>query len=138
MKKNRKFVSVLLTLAMVLSLLPAAAFPAWADDPAPDLTITYEYPQQVAVVMNDRAFQKLTKEQQEILLDEINKAGDYVTDQALNKSGEIIEKMKKEYGVELIETDLAPWRAKMEPFIEELENKNYIPKGYAARVRAIQ
>jgi len=90
------------------------------------------------VVMNDRAFQKLTKEQQEILLDEINKAGDYVTDQALNKSGEIIEKMKKEYGVELIETDLAPWRAKMEPFIEELENKNYIPKGYAARVRAIQ
>ncbi len=105
---------------------------------APYLTITYEYPQQVAVVMNDRAFQKLTKEQQEILLDEINKAGDYVTDQALNKSGEIIEKMKKEYGVELIETDLAPWRAKMEPFIEELENKDYIPKGYAARVRAIQ
>ncbi|MBO5492079.1 MAG: TRAP transporter substrate-binding protein [Pyramidobacter sp.] len=105
---------------------------------APYLTITYEYPQQVAVVMNDRKFQKLTKEQQEILLDEINKAGDYVTEQALNKCGEIIEKMKKEYGVEMIEVDLAPWRAKMEPFIEELENRDYIPKGYAARIRAVK
>ncbi len=105
---------------------------------APYLTITYEYPQQVAVVMNNRAFQKLTPEQQEILLDEFDKAGDYVTEQALNKSAELIQKMKDEYHVEMIEVDLAPWRAKMEPFIKSLEESDYIPKGYVEKIRAIQ
>ncbi|MBQ9459572.1 MAG: hypothetical protein IJU66_06525 [Oscillospiraceae bacterium] len=38
-KKRSKAVSVLLTLAMALSLIPAAAFPARADDLTPDLTI---------------------------------------------------------------------------------------------------
>lgn len=105
---------------------------------APYLTVTNEYPQQVAVVMNDRKFQRLTAEQQEILLDEIDKAGDYVTEQANKRSAEIIELMKKEYNVEIIEVDLAPWRAKMGGFLEELENSNYIPKGFAGRIRAIQ
>ena len=106
---------------------------------APYITVTYEYPQQVAVVMNNRAFQKLTKEQQEILLDEFDKAGDYVTEQALTKSAELIQKMKDEYKIEMIENvDLAPWRAKMESFIKELEKTDYIPAGYVEKIRAIQ
>lgn len=105
---------------------------------APYITVTYEYPQQVAVVMNERKFQKLTKEQQEILLDEIDKAGDFVTEQALKRSDEIVELMKKDYHVEIINVDLAPWREKMESFIKELENTNYMPKGYAEKIRAIQ
>jgi TRAP-type C4-dicarboxylate transport system substrate-binding protein len=105
---------------------------------APYLTITYEYPQQVAAVMNNRAFQKLTPEQQAILLDEFDKAGDYVTEQALTKSDEIIQKMKDEYHIEMIETDLTPWRAQMEPFIKELEKSDYIPAGYVEKIRAIQ
>lgn len=105
---------------------------------APYLTVTYEYPQQVAVVMNYNAFKKLTKEQQEILFDEFDKAGDYVTEQALNESATIIQKMKDEYKIEMIEVDLAPWRAKMEPLIASLEDSDYIPKGYVERIRAIQ
>ena len=34
--------------------------------------------------------------------------------------------------------DLAPWRAKMESFIKELEKTDYIPAGYVEKIRAIQ
>lgn len=105
---------------------------------APYLTITYEYPQQVAIVMNDRKFRRLSEEQQEILTDEINKAGDYVTEQAIERSKEIIQKMKDEYHVEIIEVDLTPWRAAVEPFIKGLEASNYLPLGYVEKIRAIQ
>lgn len=105
---------------------------------APYLTITNESPQQVAVVMNDHKFQQLTEEQREILLEEIDKAGDYVTEQANKRSVEIIEIMKKEHNVKMIEVDLAPWRAKMDEFLKDLENSHYLPNGFVDCVRAIQ
>ncbi len=105
---------------------------------APYITVTNEYPQQVAVLMNARAFSRLTERQREILLEEFDKAGEYVTERALSASDEIIRKMKDEYGVTVIEPDLAPWRERMEPFIASLEKSGYIPAGCVERIRAIR
>jgi TRAP-type C4-dicarboxylate transport system substrate-binding protein len=62
---------------------------------APHLTVTHEYQQQVAVVMNEKRFQSLTKEQQEILYDALREAGDICTKLAIENGEKLVKKMKE-------------------------------------------
>ena len=105
---------------------------------APHLTVTHEYQQQVAVVMNEKRFQSLTKEQQEILYDALREAGDICTKLAIENGEKLVKEMKEKYGVTFHEVDLAPWREKIATFIPELEKQGTIPAGFVEKVRAIQ
>lgn len=105
---------------------------------APYLTVTHEYSQQVAVVMNEKRFQSLTTEQQEIICQTLNEMGDIVTEEAIKNGDSLVKEMKEKYNVEVIEIDLTPWRERMEAFIQQLESEKYIPAGYVEKIRSIK
>ncbi len=105
---------------------------------APFLTISHEYPQQVAIVMNERRFQSLTKEQQDILFETLREAGDMCTKMAIENGEILVKEMVEKYGVTMLEIDLDPWREKMAEFIAQLEKENYIPAGYVEKIKALR
>lgn len=102
---------------------------------APYLTITNEYSQQVAVVMNERRYQSLTKEQQEIIHEGLRQAGDICTKLSLENGEKLVKEMREKYGVEMIDVDLKPWQEKIKGFIVELENDGTIPAGFIKKAQ---
>lgn len=104
---------------------------------APYLTITNEYPQQIAVVMNEKRFRSLTNEQQEIIYDALNEAGDICTKLAIENGEKLVKEMKEKYGIQLIEMDLSPFKEKMLEFAKIAEREKIIPYGITERVLEI-
>ena len=47
-------------------------------------------------------------------------------------------KAMKEFGVTILEPDLAPWRERSEKVIAVLENDGVIPKGLVEKAKAIK
>lgn len=101
---------------------------------APYITVTYEYFQQVAIVMNDRRFRSLTPEQQDILIQSINEAGQMCWNMTVESGEKLVELMKKEYKVEMIDMDTTPLRAKIDELTRKLEAENYITPGIIDRI----
>lgn len=97
---------------------------------APYLTVTHEYHQQVAIVMNEKKFQSLTKEQQEILYEGLRQGGEICTKLAIENGEKLVKEMQEKYKVEMIEIDTTPWREKIQSFLVELEQDGTIPAGF--------
>ncbi len=102
---------------------------------APYLTVTHEYSQQIAIVMNERRYQSLTPEQREIIHEGLRQGGEICTRLALENGEKLVQEMKEKYGVEMIEIDLKPWQEKMSGLVEELEKQGVIPAGFVKRAQ---
>ena len=98
------------------------------------VTRTDEYNQQLALVINNRKFEKLPEDLQKILVDTIDEVGEYVSDLVYEAANKDLEKMKQEHGIEYIEPDMSAWLEKMQPIFKELEQGGLVPENAVDKV----
>lgn len=99
---------------------------------------TDEQPQLLMLVMHINKFNSLKPEWQKTLIDACNEAGTYHRQLSDKAVVEDLEKMKKEHGVTYTTLDTAPFRARMQKLVRELENEGFLPKGVYDKVQAIK
>ena len=101
-------------------------------------TRTEEYYQIINVMMNEKKYLSLTQQQRDILQQAARNAS--VAFQAESTRGftEKKDKAVKEFGVTVLEPDLAPWHKKAEQILISLEQDGVIPKGLTAKAKAIK
>ena len=97
-----------------------------------------EFPQDIVIVMNNKKFESLPEDLQQILVDAANDAGDYGTELAHKSAEEDTERIKEEHGAEFITLDTAEWQEKMKPYFYELEKKGLVSEGMIDKVLAIE
>jgi TRAP-type C4-dicarboxylate transport system substrate-binding protein len=101
-------------------------------------TRTEEYYQIINIMMNERKYNSLTQEQRDVLHQAARNAS--VAFQAESARGftEKKDKAIKEFGVTVLEPDLAPWHKKAEQIQAKLESEGVIPKGLIGRAKAVK
>jgi TRAP-type C4-dicarboxylate transport system substrate-binding protein len=101
-------------------------------------TRTDEYYQIINVMMNERKYMSLKPEQRKIMHQAAANAA--LVFQAESERGytEKKEKAVKDFGVTILEPDLGPWRKQSEGVLVKLEKEGVIPKGLAAKVKALK
>ena len=89
-------------------------------------------------MMNEKKYLSLTQQQRDILHQAARNAS--VAFQAESTRGftEKKDKAVKEFGVTVLEPDLAPWHRKAEQILISLEQDGVIPKGLTAKAKAIK
>jgi tripartite ATP-independent transporter DctP family solute receptor len=105
---------------------------------APHMTVIEEYPQDIVMMINEKKFQSLSKEQQDLLVQAANEAGEFGTQMALEATEKDIKAMKEANGLTVIEIDKQQWVEKMKPFYGELEKEGTVPAGIVDKILAIQ
>ena len=98
-------------------------------------TITHEYQQQVAIYMNNKKFESLPEDLQDILIGAANEAGDYCTEQINKVGAQMREELVSKYGMNIYEVDLAPWREKAGEVHKELEKSGFVPEGLIDEIK---
>lgn len=101
-------------------------------------TRTDEYYQIVNIMMNEKKFQSLTAQQREILQKAALVGGQAYAAESERGFTDKKAKAMKDFGVTILEPDLAPWRERSEKVIAVLENDGVIPKGLVAKAKAIK
>jgi len=100
---------------------------------APHITRTNEYYQSVAFMMNQRAFDRLSKDVQEVLLRAHKEAAAYSDELMSKETDESLVRLKAR-GVTYSEPDLNPWIQRMLDFYKAKEASGELPKGFMAAV----
>ena len=101
-------------------------------------TRTDEYYQIVNIMMNEKKFLSLTTQQRDILQQAARTAALAYQQESERGFSEKKAKAVKDFNVTILEPDLGPWRQRSEQVITVLENDGVIPKGLAAKVKALQ
>jgi len=101
-------------------------------------TRTDEYYQIVNVLMNERKYMSLSPQQREILHKAAKAGGAAYAAESERGFTEKKQKAMKEFGVTVLEPDLAPWRERGEQVVVKLEAEGVIPKGLAAKAKALK
>lgn len=105
---------------------------------APYMTVIDEYPQDVVIVINEKKFQSLSPEFQNILVEAANEAGEYAAELVYEAADADIESMKTENNLQIIEFDKEPLVAKMKPFFYKLEEAGKLPEGMVDKILSIK
>jgi TRAP-type C4-dicarboxylate transport system substrate-binding protein len=100
---------------------------------APHITRIDEYWQSVALMMNQRAYERLPKDQQQALLKAHEDAAAYSVKLMGEEVDQSIARMKSR-GATFNRPDLAPWNAKMQGFYDKLQKSGELPKGFLEAV----
>lgn len=103
---------------------------------APHITITNEKFQQSSILINNKKFQSLTKEQQQTIYDAAKEAGEYST-KLLYEGLDTVLKDLESKGAIFHETDLAPWQAQARKTLLEMEAEGTITKGLMDKIDAL-
>ena len=101
-------------------------------------TRTDEYFQIVNVIMNERKYNSLTAQQRDILRKSAKAGGAAYAAESERGFTDKKSKAEKEFGVTILEPDLAPWRKQAEAVLVKLEADGVIPKGLAAKAKALK
>jgi len=102
---------------------------------AKHVTITHEYQQQLAIMMNEDTYQALPDELKHALIDAVNEAGDICT-KSINESGaKRKDQLEKDHGVTFYEIDLEPWAKLSAEVHVALEEEGFLPKGLMKRIK---
>ena len=101
-------------------------------------TRTDEYYQIVNIMINEKKFLSLTPQQRDILQQAARTAALAYSAESERGFTEKKAKAVKDFGVTILEPDLAPWRQRSEQVVVKLENEGVIPKGIAAKVQALK
>ena len=101
-------------------------------------TRTDEYFQIVNVMMNEKKYLSLTPQQRQVMHQAARNAA--LVYQAESERGFTDKKAKavKDFGVTIIEPDLGSWRLKGAQVVVKLESEGVIPKGLAAKAKALK
>jgi len=101
-------------------------------------TRTDEYYQIVNVIMNERKYQSLTPQQRDILHKAAKAGGAAYAAESERGFTDKKAKAQKDFGVTILEPDLGPWRKQAEGVLVKLEADGVIPKGLAAKAKALK
>jgi TRAP-type C4-dicarboxylate transport system substrate-binding protein len=101
-------------------------------------TRTDEYYQIVNVLMNDKKYMSLTPQQRDILHKAAKAGGAAYAAESERGFSDKKAKAVKEFGVTILEPDLTPWRERGEQVVVKLEAEGVIPKGLAAKAKALK
>ena len=101
-------------------------------------TRTDEYYQIVNVMMNEKKYLSLTAQQRDILHRAAKVGGAAYAAESERGFTQKKEKAIKEFGVTVLEPDLGPWRERGEQVVAKLEAEGVIPKGLAAKAKALK
>jgi TRAP-type transport system periplasmic protein len=93
------------------------------------ITEVRTFPQRMGLTMNLDKLNSLSPELQTILLAAADEAGTYYSAIVEKGAKEDVDAMMSIEKVQYLKPDLAPWRAKMVPLIQELEKSGYMKKG---------
>jgi len=104
-------------------------------DIAKHITKSNEYQQQDCTVMNERKFQSLPQDLQEVIIESMNDAGDFTTQLIENKAIEIENELKNKHGVQIHDIDLKPFKEKTQAAYDELEASGFIPAGILDQIK---
>ncbi|MHA6258865.1 TRAP transporter substrate-binding protein [Sporosarcina sp. CAU 1771] len=104
----------------------------------PYMTIIDEYPQDVVIAMSEDRFSKLSEENQAILIEAANEAGEDATKLTLEAVEEHLKLMKEEHNIEIFEIDKAEWGEAFSDYHYQLEKDGKLPEGYVDRIKAIE
>jgi TRAP-type C4-dicarboxylate transport system substrate-binding protein len=102
---------------------------------APHIVRTNEYYQSIAFMMNQKAFDGLSKENQDALLKAFRDAAAFSVKLMGEEAVASIARMKAK-GVTYTEPDLKPWTERMAVFYRDREAKGELPSGFLAAVEA--
>lgn len=100
---------------------------------APHITRIDEYWQSVALMMNQRAFDRLPKDQQQALVRAHKDAADFSVKLMNEVVGQSLSRMKTR-GATFSQPDLGPWVARMQTYYDKLEKSGGLPKGFLETV----
>jgi TRAP-type C4-dicarboxylate transport system substrate-binding protein len=101
-------------------------------------TRTDEYFQIVNVMMNERKYAALNAQQRQWLHQAAKVGGAAYAAESERGFTEKKQKAEKDFGVTILEPDLAPWRKQSEQVLVKLEAEGVIPKGLAAKAKALK
>ena len=101
-------------------------------------TRTDEYYQIVNIMINEKKFLSLTPQQRDVLQQAARTAAQAYSAESERGFTDKKAKAVKDFGVTILEPDLAPWRARSEQVVLKLEADGVIPKGMAAKVQALK
>ena len=101
-------------------------------------TRTDEYYQIINVMMNEKKYLSLSPQLREVLHQAARNAAVVYAAESERGFTEKKAKAVKDFGVTILEPDLAPWRQLSEQVVVKLENDGVIPKGLAAKVQALK
>ena len=101
-------------------------------------TRTDEYFQIVNVMMNERKYASLTPQQRDILHKAARAGGAAYAAESERGFTDKKNKAIKDFGVTILEPDLGPWRKQAEAVLVKLESDGVIPKGLAAKAKALK
>jgi len=105
---------------------------------AKHVTITHEYPQQLAISINNEVFENLPQDLQAALTNAANEAGNYHTGLIIKAGEEVIQKCISEYGAVFYEIDLQPWREKLLALHEDLVAEGFIDGDLLSSAKSIE
>ena len=101
-------------------------------------TRTDEYYQIVNVLMNEKKYLSLTPQQRGVMHQAAKNAAKVYAAESERGFTDKKAKAVKEFGVTILEPDLGPWRQKSEQVLAKLEAEGVIPKGLAAKAKALK
>lgn len=105
---------------------------------AQNMTVIDEYPQDVVITMNEDRFSKLSEQNQKILIEAANEAGEEATKITLSEVEKHLELMKEEHGIEIFEINRADWTEAFSDYHYQLEEEGKIPEGFVERIKSIE
>jgi TRAP-type C4-dicarboxylate transport system substrate-binding protein len=101
-------------------------------------TRTDEYFQIVNVLMNERKYLSLTPAQRDIMHQAAAAGARAYAAESERGFTDKKAKAVKDFGVTILEPDLTPWRKQAEGVLVKLEAEGVIPKGLAAKAKALK
>lgn len=104
---------------------------------ANNITMTNHIRDDMVVMINNKKFNSLTKEQQDIIVAAANEAGDWYTQTVKDNTTKFIDEMKKA-GVNFIEVDKDPFIEKMVKTASQLENEDLWRKGLFEEIQQMK
>lgn len=104
---------------------------------APYIVDIKEYPQTWPMTISEQTWQKLSPEEQKILVDAANEAGKVYAQTTLKNAASDVEQMIAQNKAEVIEIDRAAMRAKLQPLYDQLVSEGVVPAALRDAVNAL-
>jgi tripartite ATP-independent transporter DctP family solute receptor len=106
-------------------------------EPSKLISVTEHQRDNIVVMINEKRYNSLSQDQQEILLAASNEAGDWYSESVKESLNDYLNKMKAD-GTQFIESDVTAMRERVAQKAEELEKSGLWAEGLYARIQAIK
>lgn len=104
---------------------------------APYIVEIKEYPQTWPMTISEQTWQKLSPEEQTILVDAANEAGKVYAETTLKNAAADVEQMIAQNSAKVVEIDRAAMRSKLVPLYDELVAEGIVPAALRDAVNAL-